>query len=91
VTTPIRDQVSFELIPLKNLETQLPLLPSGAKVSVTCSPTKGVDATLDVAARLQGAGFAATPHVAARMVRDRAHLAEVVAAGRRRGVVRGRR
>ena len=86
MTTPIRDQVSFELIPLKNLETQLPLLPSGAKVSVTCSPTKGVDATLDVAARLQGAGFAATPHVAARMVRDRAHLAEVVAVSRAAGV-----
>ena len=86
MTTPIRDQVSFELIPLKNLETQLPLLPSGAKVSVTCSPTKGVDTTLDVAARLQGAGFAATPHVAARMVRDRAHLAEVVAVSRAAGV-----
>jgi hypothetical protein len=59
VTTPIRDHrrplpaaranVSFELIPLKNLEAQLRLLPSGAKVSVTCSPTKGVDATLEVA------------------------------------------
>jgi methylenetetrahydrofolate reductase (NADPH) len=96
VTTPIRDHrcplpparahVSFELIPLKNLEIQLPLLPSGAKVSVTCSPTKGVDATLDVAARLQGAGLAATPHVAARMVRDRAHLAELIAVSRAAGV-----
>ena len=96
MTTPIRDHrrpvpaaranVSFELIPLKNLEAQLPLLPSGAKVSVTCSPTKGVDATLEVAARLQAAGLAATPHVAARMVRDRAHLAELVAVSRAAGL-----
>jgi methylenetetrahydrofolate reductase (NADH) len=96
VTTPIRDHrrplpaarsnVSFELIPLKNLEAQLPQLPSGAKVSVTCSPTKGVDATLEVAARLQTAGFSATPHVAARMVRDRAHLAELVAVSRAAGL-----
>jgi len=96
VTTPIRDHrrpppaarsnVSFELIPLKNLEAQLPQLPSGAKVSVTCSPTKGVDATLEVAARLQAAGLSATPHVAARMVRDRAHLAELVAVSRAAGL-----
>ena len=96
MTTPIRDHrrplpaaranVSFELIPLKNLEAQLSLLPSGAKVSVTCSPTKGVDATLEVAARLQAAGLSATPHVAARMVRDRAHLAELVAVSRAAGL-----
>jgi len=96
VTTPIREHrrplsaaranVSFELIPLKNLEAQLPLLPTGAKVSVTCSPTKGVDATLEVAARLQSAGLAATPHVAARMVRDRAHLADLVALSRAAGI-----
>lgn len=96
MTTPIRDHrrplptargnVSFELIPLKNLDAQLPLLPSGAKVSVTCSPTKGVDATLEVAARLQSAGLAATPHVAARMVRDRAHLADLVAVSRAAGL-----
>jgi methylenetetrahydrofolate reductase (NADH) len=78
VTRAIREAVSFELIPLKNLEGQLPLLPSGAKVSVTCSPTKGVDATVGMAAQLQRAGFAATPHVAARMVRDRAHLSDLV-------------
>jgi methylenetetrahydrofolate reductase (NADPH) len=73
------DGISFELIPLKNLEHQLPLLPAGARVSVTCSPAKGVDVTVALAARLEGLGLRATPHVAARMVRDRAHLAELVA------------
>jgi len=70
--------VSFELIPLKNLEAQLPMLPDGAQVSVTCSPAKGVDATMALAARLQGQGLSATPHVSARLVRDRAHLADLV-------------
>ena len=71
--------ISFELIPIKNLEHQLPLLPPGSKVSVTCSPAKGVDVTMALAARLQGLGLRATPHVAARMVRDPSHLAELVA------------
>ena len=29
------------------------MLPDGARVSVTCSPAKGVDATMALAARLQ--------------------------------------
>jgi methylenetetrahydrofolate reductase (NADPH) len=75
----VAEGISFELIPLKNLEHQLPLLPAESRVSVTCSPAKGVDVTMAMAARLQGLGLRATPHVAARMVRDRAHLAELVA------------
>ncbi|HEY8094245.1 MAG TPA: hypothetical protein VID93_10690 [Acidimicrobiales bacterium] len=70
--------VSFELIPLKNLAAQLPLLPDGARVSVTCSPAKGVDTTLALAASLQASGLSATPHVSARMVRDKAHLTDLV-------------
>jgi methylenetetrahydrofolate reductase (NADPH) len=75
----VAEGISFELIPIKNLEHQLPLLPAGARVSVTCSPAKGVDVTMALATRLQGLGLRATPHVAARMVRDRAHLVELVA------------
>jgi len=75
----VAEGISFELIPLKNLEHQLPLLPARSRVSVTCSPAKGVDVTVAMAARLQGLGLRATPHVAARMVRDRAHLDELVA------------
>ena len=54
----------FELLPLKSLPDQIPHLPAGARVSVTASPAKGIDATLDWAARLQGDGFRAdTPPV----------------------------
>ncbi len=66
----------FELLPLKNLPDQIPHLPAGARVSVTASPAKGIDATLDWAARLQADGFRAIPHLSARMIADRAELAE---------------
>ena len=46
----------FELLPLKSLPDQVAHLPAGARVSVTASPAKGIDATLDWAIRLQ-AGY----------------------------------
>jgi methylenetetrahydrofolate reductase (NADH) len=65
----------FELLPLKNLPDQIPHLPTGARVSVTASPAKGIDATVDWAIRLQADGFRAIPHLSARMIADRATLA----------------
>ena len=37
----------YEVIPMKNLEPQIEHIPAGASVSVTCSPAKGQQATLD--------------------------------------------
>ena len=68
----------FELLPLKNLPEQIPHLPAGARVSVTASPAKGIDATVDWAAQLQADGFRAIPHLSARMIPDRAKLAELL-------------
>jgi methylenetetrahydrofolate reductase (NADPH) len=68
------DDPIFELLPLKNLPEQIPHLPAGARVSVTASPAKGIDATLDWAVRLQADGFRAIPHLSARMIADRAAL-----------------
>ena len=70
---------TFELVPLKNAMTEADRLPAGANVSVTASPAKGIEATIALAERLQAAGFRAVPHVSARMVRDRAHLRDLVA------------
>ena len=69
----------FELLPLKNLDAQLEFLPAGATVSVTASPAKGLEATVELSARLAGLGHRAIPHLSARMVRDRSHLAELLA------------
>jgi methylenetetrahydrofolate reductase (NADPH) len=70
---------TFELIPLKNAMDQAAILPAGATVSVTASPTKGLEATVGLASKLQLAGFEVVPHLSARMVRDRAHLCDLLA------------
>jgi methylenetetrahydrofolate reductase (NADPH) len=61
----------FELLPLKSLPDQIAHLPAGARVSVTASPAKGIDATLDWAIRLEADGFRAIPHLSARMIASR--------------------
>ncbi len=70
---------TFELVPLKNAIAQADHLPAGATVSVTASPAKGVEATVALCEQLQARGFRAVPHVSARMVRDRAHLSDLLA------------
>jgi methylenetetrahydrofolate reductase (NADPH) len=69
----------FELIPLKNVAEQLAFLPAGATVTVTASPAKGIEATIELATHLEAAGFSAIPHLSARMIRDRMHLRDLLA------------
>ena len=69
---------TFELIPLKNVRDQAAALPRGATVSVTASPGKGIEATVELAIELEGTGLRAIPHLSARMIRDRAHLAALL-------------
>ena len=66
-------------MPLKNALDQAAFLPAGATVSVTASPAKGIEATVALCEQLQARGFRAVPHLSARMVRDQAHLAELIA------------
>jgi methylenetetrahydrofolate reductase (NADPH) len=68
----------FELIPLPNASEQAKHLPAGATVSVTASPTKGMDATLDLAEDLRRMNFDVVPHLSARLTADRAHLARML-------------
>jgi methylenetetrahydrofolate reductase (NADPH) len=70
---------TFELIPLKNSLDQAAHLPAGATVSVTASPAKGIEATVALCEQLQARGGRAVPHVSARMIRDRAHLVDLIA------------
>lgn len=68
-----------EILPTAKIEAAvLEHVPTEVRVTVTASPAKGLDAPLDCAERLLAAGYRVTPHLAARMVRDRAHLADVV-------------
>jgi methylenetetrahydrofolate reductase (NADPH) len=70
---------TFELVPLKNALDQAEFLPAGATVSVTASPAKGIEATIALCEQLQVRGYRAVPHLSARMVRDRRHLADLIA------------
>ncbi len=70
---------TLELVPLKNALDQAEFLPPGSTVSVTASPAKGIEATVALCERLQALGHRAVPHLSARMVRDRHHLADLIA------------
>jgi methylenetetrahydrofolate reductase (NADPH) len=70
---------TFELIPLKGAIDKADHLPGGSTVSVTTSPSKGIEATIALCEQLQARGFRAVPHVSARMIRDRAHLTDMIA------------
>jgi methylenetetrahydrofolate reductase (NADPH) len=69
---------TVELLPLKSAYAQMAHIPAGTWVSVTASPSRGLDATVDLALALEARGYRAIPHLAARMVRDPAHLRELL-------------
>lgn len=69
----------MEIFPTATIEAKLDVLEPRSYVAITCSPTKGVDATLNMSERLADRGFQVVPHVAAKMVRDKAHLREIMA------------
>ena len=58
----------FELVPMKGVDAAIEALPESSSVSVTCSPTKGIPATLDLTMRLLDLGHHPIPHISARMV-----------------------
>lgn len=70
----------YEVLPLDGVaEDVIAHLPHGSKITVTASPTKGLEATLGVAEALAPRDYSVVPHLSARLVRDRAHLEEIVA------------
>jgi methylenetetrahydrofolate reductase (NADPH) len=72
------EQARYEVLPTATAEARvLEHVPRDVAVTITASPTKGLDATFDLAERLSGHGFTVVPHLAARMVRDRAQLASI--------------
>jgi methylenetetrahydrofolate reductase (NADPH) len=68
----------MEIFPTPSIEAKLDVLEPRSYVAVTCSPTKGIGITLDIAGRLAHRGFKVVPHIAAKMVRDDAHLREIL-------------
>ena len=79
--------MGYEVIPFKKTEQAvLDCVPKDVPLTVTASPAKGQDATVDLAVKLAGHGYTVAPHLSAQQVRDRAHLADVVARCREAGI-----
>lgn len=72
------EQVRYEVLPTARVVDDVyGHLPTGATVTVTASPVKGMEETLDIAERLAALGFDVVPHLAARMIHGDSHLAEI--------------
>lgn len=72
------DGAVFEVIPMKHALEKASVLPAGTAVSITASPVKGMEATVELAEQLAGAGYRAVPHLSARMIGTRRELASIV-------------
>ncbi len=69
----------YEVLPTANIEASLiAAVPRDVTITVTASPSKGIDATLDLTDNLIGQGYAVVPHLAARMIAGPTQLAEIV-------------
>ncbi|MFE0449766.1 5,10-methylenetetrahydrofolate reductase [Streptomyces sp. NPDC058914] len=81
------DGVRYEVLPAKATEDKvLAHVPRDVVVTVTASPVKGLEPTLDLATRLAAHGYRVAPHVPARLLRDDTHLKEVAGRLREAGV-----
>jgi methylenetetrahydrofolate reductase (NADPH) len=68
----------YEVLPTASVvEKILEHVPTERAITVTASPAKGIEATLDLAERLAGLGYPAIPHLAARMIKGRGELSEI--------------
>ena len=72
------ERARFEIIPMKGVEAQLDHLPDGALVTVTSSPSKGVEATLELAELLRRRDLSVVPHISARLIASQSHLRDVL-------------
>ncbi len=73
---------TYEVIPLRGAEEAVAGHVDPAETvrfTVTASASFGLNRTIELAGRLTGWGFRAVPHLAARQVTDRSHLADLVA------------
>lgn len=71
----------YEVLPTEDVEgLVLAHVPREVTITVTASPRRGMDATIEVARRLAAHGYSVVPHISARMVRDAGHLHSILRA-----------
>lgn len=80
-------EATYEVLPFLSTEEKvLAHVPRNVALTVTVTEAKGLERTIDVAARLASHGYRVAPHLAARLVRDEAHLSDIVSRLRESGV-----
>ena len=73
------EHARYEVLPTASAEDKLlEHVPRSRTITVTASPSKGLEATLQLAERLAGHGYPVVPHLAARMLSGRGELTEIV-------------
>lgn len=87
--TRLLEHARYEVLPTATTEEKvLAHVPRDLAVTVTASPSKGLEATLDLTERLIGHGYVAVPHLAARMIHGKSELSEICARLAGKGVTR---
>ena len=85
--TRVLNHARYEVLPTQTIEAKvLESVPTTVPVTVTASPSMGLDRTIETAERLTAAGYSVVPHLAARMISGRTELEEVVARLRSSGI-----
>jgi methylenetetrahydrofolate reductase (NADPH) len=78
----LMDQAYLEVIPTRTIVDRLVHVPRHSYISITCSPDHGVGPTLDMVDELrtlpEERQLKLVPHIAARVVRDKGHLREIL-------------
>jgi methylenetetrahydrofolate reductase (NADPH) len=68
----------YEVLPLEGIADEVAEhVPREVKLTITASPSRGLEASLVLVEHLRAAGYAVAPHLSARLVRDRGHLEEL--------------
>jgi methylenetetrahydrofolate reductase (NADPH) len=80
IVTGTLERARFEVLPFPRSLQEAARLPEKVRLTVTCSPKHGPDRSVEVAAALRELGHQVTVHIAARMMRDRAHLDAILRA-----------
>jgi methylenetetrahydrofolate reductase (NADPH) len=69
----------YEVLPTEDIEQRVvAAVPLDVTITVTASPRRGIEATIGLAERLARQGYQVVPHISARLIRDEAHLREVL-------------
>jgi len=69
----------YEVLPTEDIEELvLRHVPKNVTITITASPRRGIEATISLAERLAARGYQVVPHISARLIKDQAHLKEVL-------------